>query len=303
MVLRGWDQLVALEPDAALPLLERSAASERDRHAVRAFSPLVATGLLKLLDSSSAEEDAISASIARQVTIRPDLVAEIAARLRSSLQQALKPSPATSIEQLALAGAARIVEPPAGHPYNNNLWIGLLALAGLGLAGVFLMTFGMGNRLSQQRGSGSTAVPPLPSTPLATTPAPAPPTLSPQAPASIAPAANAAAVAPPSADAGPADPSAETEGFSADSDSAAEPTLWSSCAELATAPALPGRWGVLAPLSSLREVRLRCRADAQPYGGAVLLARFDQRSAAEDLVSELSGETGETFQITSLAMP
>lgn len=262
VTLRGWDNLVAQKPEAALSLLERCASAERDRQALRAFTPLVATGLLQLLDRSGASHDDLCSSIARQVTIRPALVAEIAAALRSSLLPASRSRPAVSIEQLALASAARLEQPAALHPYNTNLWIGLLSLGGFALAAASLLAFSVGSRLVERRGGGGS-------------PAPSPTAVSPLAVQPTAP------INPPAARSG----------------------RWRACAALPAPSASLGRWGVLAPDATLRDVRLRCNPDARTYGPGVLLARFDQRSAAEQLASELSDESGQIIQITSLAAP
>jgi|694.fasta_scaffold04815_10 hypothetical protein len=157
VMLRGLDDLLVQEPAAALSLLERCASAERDRQALRAFTPLVTRGLLQLLDRSGASHDDLCAAIARQVTLRPALVAEIAAALRSSLLSAARSHPAGSTEQQALARAARVERPEAHHPYNTNLWIGLLGLGGFALAGAFLLAFGMGNRLAERRVGGTPA--------------------------------------------------------------------------------------------------------------------------------------------------
>jgi hypothetical protein len=171
LMLRGWDNLIAQEPEAALSLLERCASTERDRRALRAFTPLVASGLLPLLDRSGASHDDLCSSIARQVTIRPALVAEIGAALRSSLLPATRSHPAGAVELLALARATRLEQPAAHHPYNTKLWIGLFTLGGLSLAGAFLLVFGMGNRLVERRGGGSPAPPATAVSPVAAQPA------------------------------------------------------------------------------------------------------------------------------------
>lgn len=275
LLLRGCDNVMALESETALSLLELCASAERDRQALRAFTPLVASGLLQLLDPSGANHDDLCSSIAQRVTIRPALVAEIAAALRSSLLPAARSAPTGSMEQLALAGAARFEPQRTHHPYNTNLWIALLAFGGLALAGVSLLAFGMGNRLAERRGGRS--------------PAPSPTAV----PAAVAqPAAQKTA---------PIDPPAPAAAV--DSEPASAPGRWRACAGLPSPSASPGRWGVLAPIAVLQDMQLRCSPDARPYGPWVLLARFDQRSAAEQLASELSGESGQTLQISSLDAP
>ncbi|MFM7734036.1 MAG: hypothetical protein ACKO6F_11395 [Cyanobium sp.] len=310
-MLRGWDDLFALEPEAALPLLERCASNERERYAVRAFTPLLASGLLQLIDRTGADHDAHCGAISRQVTIRADQLAEIAAGLRSSLIQVARPMPAALIEQLAMAGASRSSAPADHNPYNGKIWMGLLALGGLALAGATLLAFGVGNRLAERRGVHS-AVPPQSAAP----PAPAVPA-PPVASGSSSPAGTAqmpaAQPAPPSAE--PAAPSPEAaappsepadaagNGSTDSAETNATPVRWRACEALPAAVAATGQWALLAPMSALRDVRLHCLPDARAHGQGVLLARIDQRAQAEQLAAALSSESGQPILITRLSAP
>ena len=156
-VLHGPGALQQSDAQITLGLLDHCAASEDDRKAVRAFSPLITCGFLGLLQQPAPERAALAHAIARHVTVRPEQLEKIASRIAPLLHV----KPTSAIEALALARGSRRTIPSQAVPYNANLWLGVMAILAAAAAGLGLMAYGARRSLADRSSRASAMAPSL----------------------------------------------------------------------------------------------------------------------------------------------
>jgi hypothetical protein len=137
-VLHGGPPLQELDAQTTLGLLNRFASCEADRHALRAFTPLVSHGFLGLLHHGPPQRSEIAEAIAQRLTVRPERLEQIASRIAPLASV----KPGSALEALALFEARRRPDDTPPQRSRRNLWLGLIVVAGTLIAALGLMVYG-----------------------------------------------------------------------------------------------------------------------------------------------------------------